>query len=1660
MKRALALILSVLVVFVSLPLLSLSVSADTEKNVLYFNGNAGPLMTRVSVVPGGEYLLFFSLSNSVTNFEVKGFDNDSHSEIDIEAEEDDSYSVDGKYTRYTYFFIAPDDLETEQGKDTGLMFIGFTFSSGSRSGYIFDVELYDEDDNQIISNGDFSGGLNHWAWDWDAWFETWSTGKGLTEWSNSNVELRVTEYSDNLFKKMIHIVYSGYNDDSRFAKLVTLNKGHTYTFSFKYDLLEGGIGSSIRFNLARRSSNGVSGQCIGDAFGSGDDRYVPAVINEDTKTVTYTFTLQDSQWNNFTYPAQGEYGVGFLFKPNAANTDLYIGDVSIVDSTAPSVNLFGNDSYYETKMTDWCSTYAVSNAKTFTQTGYTATLLDYDVSRFTVSEHEIEEPGAPSKMIYYKNNSKTVLGNRFTGEAGKTYYLSFGIASLAGIDDIIIGAYGDGNRNSINVSPELVSKSERANYNWVTYSVTMPANLSSVADYNMVYIGPNVPANCETYLFNMNIYDPTKEAKTNLFNNKDFSTIVNTSIGDWTLIVRSPLNSSTVDGNDNKSVLTSSEGTEWYNTAGTKILKSVNYNASLFAGLKRMVYYKNGSKEVLGNRFTAEASKTYTLSFGIATSAEIDAVSIGAYGDGNRNSLNVSPTRLDKEDHGTYYYLTYSVTMPSNLSSVASYNMVYIGPKIPANCETYLFNMKIYDPADASQANKFSNKYFSDINTMSIGEWSLIVPSTAESNKTVLTESNNTEWYNTAQTKILRSISYDESLFAGLKNMLYFDITAAKPFYSRVSLVAGQSYNLEFSLTRNLKETDLSISAYQNGSRGNSISGVTKEFVSKTNCGKYATYNYRITMPSTLSLEDGKGFIGIKFPAGSRGYLFDVKLSKTDDADATQLFENGNFGAGLNSWSYEWDCWFISGQTGTGKTSWSNSNVAFNVKAFNVEDFDEVCTEQMLYFKESKKKGQEVFVQRINSLEANVEYTISMDYYFKSGRLDNTMGTYDSTKNNTLYFALYGGPGSNDSIYKTEYRASVSVSGGTLFSSVNDTGKNIKYTFTLTQAEIDKNTNYYAGFYLLPDPDMVTELYIHDFTLYRTSDTNKTNLFPDDIYTTTVKNWRSHYGNSYGEGSNTVFKRGSDIEFTAYYVPVVEDYFKYTDEIHYGDANADGVFDIRDLVNIKNRVSQSKPYFVMADADNNSTVTASDITFSRKVLLGKEDKDWEETEITFDTFNKSGGADSAANSRKTTINNYTDSISVTGTKYYVSSSTGSDSNTGRSTSSPFKTISKVNELGLKSGDAVLFKRGDTFRTASTISMVSGVTYSAYGSGAKPKIYGSIKNYADKSIWSTSDGNIWSTSLNATYADNAVFNNGESVGVRKSSLGDLKQNGDFYYNKSGKKFYLFLNQINPGTRFNSIEIASSEYLFHGWGSSTNKVTNAQIINLDLKYAAVHAIALGFVENITVQKCVIGWSGGGYQNGARLGNAIQLWRYAKTCNISDNYIYQAFDAAITFQGRLTNQYTNLTIQNNLIEYCSMNFEFFAYDENTGGVDSSAKMSNISFTGNVLRFGGMGFGGKQRDNIPDQAYILTWNLDYNNSQISSFSISNNTFDVANCNYYYSKNTQNYLTISNNKYYQADGSAFQFANASGDYVNNASELATAVAKVDSSANTVAWVD
>lgn len=92
---------------------------------------------------------------------------------------------------------------------------------------------------------------------------------------------------------------------------------------------------------------------------------------------------------------------------------------------------------------------------------------------------------------------------------------------------------------------------------------------------------------------------------------------------------------------------------------------------------------------------------------------------------------------------------------------------------------------------------------------------------------------------------------------------------------------------------------------------------------------------------------------------------------------------------------------------------------------------------------------------------------------------------------------------------------------------------------------------------------------------------------------------------------------------------------------------------------------------------------------------------------------------------------------VSGTNYYVSN-TGNDSNTGTTTSAPWRTISKVNTIfsSLSPGDNILFKRGDTFVGELVISRsgTSGarIVIGAYGSGADPIISGlsTLSSFAD------------------------------------------------------------------------------------------------------------------------------------------------------------------------------------------------------------------------------------------------------------------------------------------------------------------------------------------
>ena len=79
-----------------------------------------------------------------------------------------------------------------------------------------------------------------------------------------------------------------------------------------------------------------------------------------------------------------------------------------------------------------------------------------------------------------------------------------------------------------------------------------------------------------------------------------------------------------------------------------------------------------------------------------------------------------------------------------------------------------------------------------------------------------------------------------------------------------------------------------------------------------------------------------------------------------------------------------------------------------------------------------------------------------------------------------------------------------------------------------------------------------------------------------------------------------------------------------------------------------------------------------------------------------------GGSSSATSASKT---------------YYVSNS-GSDANDGLTTSTPWKTIGKVNSVPLDSGTTIKFELGGNW-SDTTIIAQPGIRYSTYGSGYRP-----------------------------------------------------------------------------------------------------------------------------------------------------------------------------------------------------------------------------------------------------------------------------------------------------------------------------------------------------
>lgn len=395
------------------------------------------------------------------------------------------------------------------------------------------------------------------------------------------------------------------------------------------------------------------------------------------------------------------------------------------------------------------------------------------------------------------------------------------------------------------------------------------------------------------------------------------------------------------------------------------------------------------------------------------------------------------------------------------------------------------------------------------------------------------------------------------------------------------------------------------------------------------------------------------------------------------------------------------------------------------------------------------------------------------------------------------------------------------------------------------------------------------------------------------------------------------------------------------------------------------------------------------------------------------------------------IKNTETCVSYKGTAYYVSAS-GSDDNDGLTPDTAWKTLEKVSNFELSENDAVFFKRGDVFR--GHIEAKAGVTYSAYGIGNKPQIYGWYENFGGAENWEciNEEKHIWRLKKEIPDTGTLVFNEGEAHAIKlvpsyidgKFVLRD-KHDVDFVFENEAtvnlsfhqactkemidgvplispsctNTGYVILrcDEGNPGEVYKSIEILPKRNTI---SCGTRK--NITIDNLCIKYCGAHGVGAGNTEGLTVQNCEFGWIGGAIQHYnhinpqrkgyvTRYGNGVEIYGGCKNYTVDNCYFYQVYDAAITHQTDCTGRNIlmhDVRYTNNLIETSSYSIEYFLSCSDSD--KNKSNMKNFYIGNNFMVDAGFGWG-CQRYNPDTPSHIKSWNS-YNYCE--NYVIENNVF------------------------------------------------------------------
>lgn len=325
--------------------------------------------------------------------------------------------------------------------------------------------------------------------------------------------------------------------------------------------------------------------------------------------------------------------------------------------------------------------------------------------------------------------------------------------------------------------------------------------------------------------------------------------------------------------------------------------------------------------------------------------------------------------------------------------------------------------------------------------------------------------------------------------------------------------------------------------------------------------------------------------------------------------------------------------------------------------------------------------------------------------------------------------------------------------------------------------------------------------------------------------------------------------------------------------------------------------------------------------------------------------------------------------------YYVSSTGTSKTGTDENDPMSYET---ANSKTYRSGDTILFKKGDTFYGTFDPTILQTddkiTTFSSYGEGELPKMSG-YKIVNSKDSWQLHEDGIYKVNLTDTQCFSGLMttdsnsvnvgfledSNGTKYFNKKGTLSELENQYDFYCDES----YLYMkSDENPYSKLGELKLATRTNLFimH---------SNIKIENIEFSGTGAHAIVGSdeSTENIEISNNIIQDIGGSYLRGTiRYGNGIEFYgTNVSNVVVEDNLLRNIYDVGFTIQGTQGSG-KNVVVKNNVFVSNSQDSEIWENGSATG-------VESYEFTRNISINAGRGWGHEAREDKYAAAHILFW-------------------------------------------------------------------------------------